>query len=159
MHQRNLARLAAAMLLSGIGVLTIAATVSAQTPPPRPPVPVPVAPPSATPTTPAPKSANGSVAPAAANAACNITFNSDSVQVGGAPINLLASLTSAVGDSATASFQSGSMIRVVSIGPADAANALKLTINTSEAMPGSWNVSIKGSKGECTGKVKVTTNQ
>jgi len=158
MHQRNLARLTAAMFLSGIGMLTIAATASAQTPPPKPPVPVPVAPAPATPTTPAPKSANGSVAPTtdAASAACTVTFNSDSVQVGGAPINLLASLTSAVGDSATASFQSGSMIRVVSVGPAGAANALKLTINTSEAMPGSWNVSIKGSKGECTGKVKVT---
>ena len=86
--------------------------------------------------------------------ACSIKLASDSVQVSAQPISVDASLSEAIGDSVSAAVQQESKASVVSVGAAGA-NAVKLTLNTSEAVPGDWSLSLKGTAGECTGKMKI----
>ena len=66
-------------------------------------------------------------------------------------------MSAAIGDSVAASFPSASSITVVSVGPpaAGGANALQLTLNTSDAKSGEWPLSLKGKTGECSGKLKI----
>lgn len=90
--------------------------------------------------------------------ACALKLANDSIKVSAEPVSLRASLSDAVGDSVSATLQQESKASVVSIGhPAPAEpNSLEITLNTSQAVPGDWSLSVKGTTGECTGKVKIT---
>ena len=97
-----------------------------------------------------PQSASGQLA------TCAIV--SDSVNVALSPIVIQAALTKALGDSISASFPIESKINVVKVAPAanNQPKGVDVTINTSEAKPGSWPISLKGKSGECTGQLKIT---
>jgi hypothetical protein len=97
------------------------------------------------------------VDPTAPPAACTVTVRGDSVPVRAEPVMIDAAVTEAIGDSISASFPVESKIVVASVAPATGMpNAVRLTLNTSAAAPGDWTISLKGSSGACTGKVKVT---
>lgn len=91
--------------------------------------------------------------------ACSVKLANDSVPVRPTPVAVRASLTEAIGDSVSATLDQESKASIVSVGKADAPNALELTLNTSQAVPGEWNLSLKGTSGECTGKVKIIPAQ
>jgi hypothetical protein len=105
-------------------------------------------------TPPVQKSAAGTVEP---TSACTVKLAVDSIPASATPVVLNATLSSAIGDSVSASLPSASSITVVSVGAGAAAapNALQLTLNTSAAKPGEWPLALKGKTGECTGKLKV----
>jgi len=138
MQHLSIARVAASITAGFTAVALSASIAAAQgstTPPPQ-------------------KSAAGSVEQAAV---CTVKLATDSVPASATPVVLNAMLSSAIGDSVSASLPSASSIKVVSVGPAAAggANALQLTLNTSEAKPGEYLLSLKGQTGECSGKLKV----
>jgi hypothetical protein len=90
--------------------------------------------------------------------ACTATVSGDSVTVATTPIVIQAAVTAELGDSVSASFPAESKINVVKVAPAanKQAKGLDVTINTSEAKPGNWPISLKGKSGECTGQLKIT---
>jgi FlaG/FlaF family flagellin (archaellin) len=90
--------------------------------------------------------------------ACTATVSGDSVKVATVPIIIQAAVTAELGDSVSASFPAESKINVVKVSPAadKQVKGVELTINTSEAKPGSWPISLKGKSGECTGQLKIT---
>lgn len=90
--------------------------------------------------------------------ACSVKVADDTVGVAATPVLKKASLSEAIGDSISASFPRESNVSVDKVDPSPdgAANTLQLTLNTSKAKPGDWTLSMKGTKGECTGKMKVT---
>ena len=90
--------------------------------------------------------------------ACSVKVADDTVGVAASPVVKKASLSEAIGDSISASFPRESNVSVDKVDPSPdgAANTLQLTLNTSKAKPGDWTLSMKGTKGECTGKLKVT---
>jgi len=89
---------------------------------------------------------------------CSVKVADDTVGVAATPVVKKASLSEAIGDSISASFPRESNVSVDKVDPSPdgAANTLQLTLNTSKAKPGDWTLSMKGTKGECTGKMKVT---
>ena len=89
--------------------------------------------------------------------ACSVKVD-DEISVAAAPVVKKASLSEAIGDSVSASFPKESNVSVDKVDPSPdgAANTLQLTLNTSKAKPGDWTLSMKGTKGECSGKLKVT---
>jgi hypothetical protein len=91
-------------------------------------------------------------------ATCTATVTGDSVNVAATPVVIQAAVTAELGDSVSASFPAESKINVVKVGPAanKDAKGVELTINTSEAKPGNWPISLKGKSGECTGQLKIT---
>jgi hypothetical protein len=149
------ARFGATALLIGAALLTpVLAHAQNPTRPPTPPAtpPAPAAPATKTGT------AAGSVASSLGASACTITINGAAVRAGAAEVTVDASLSSAIGDSISASFPMASKISVLSVAPADPANTVRLTLNASAAAPGEYTVSLKGTKGECSGKVKVASD-
>jgi hypothetical protein len=138
MQHHSLARVAAS-IAAGFATLALSATVAAAqgstTPPPQ-------------------KSAAGSVEQ---SSACTIKLAVDSVPTSPTPVVLNATLSTAIGDSVSASLPSESSASVESVEPAAAggANALQLKLNTSAAKPGEWPLAVKGKTGECTGKLKI----
>ena len=88
---------------------------------------------------------------------CTATVSGDSVKVAATPIVIQAALSAELGDSVSASFPAESKITVVKVAPAadKQAKGVDVTINTSEAKPGDWPISLKGKSGECTGQVKI----
>jgi hypothetical protein len=158
MKIQRIARFSATAVLVGAGLLA-PALAHAQDPtrPPTPP-PSPTSPANpATPATPAPKTgtADGSIGPSLSTAACSITLDVASIHAGAPSLAVQASLSNAIGDSITASFPMASKIEVVNVMPSAAAKSVQLTLNTTDASPGDYTVSLKGTKGECRGKVKV----
>jgi hypothetical protein len=89
---------------------------------------------------------------------CSVKVADDTVGVAATPVVKKASLSEAIGDSISASFPRESNVSVDKVDPSPdgAANTLQLTLNTSKAKPGDWTLSMKGTKGECSGKLKVT---
>ena len=89
---------------------------------------------------------------------CTVTVSDSLVKVATAPIVILAAATAEVGDSISASFPVESKITVVKVAPAanKEAKAVDVTINTSEAKPGKWPITLKGKSGECSGEIKIT---
>jgi hypothetical protein len=85
--------------------------------------------------------------------ACTATV-ANAVPVQAGPVVVNASLSEAIGDSVTASFPAESKVSVVKVDGAGG-NAVELTLNTSGAVAGDWQLSLTGSKGTCTGQVKV----
>lgn len=92
--------------------------------------------------------------------ACTATVK-DPVAVAAAPVTIVAALSETIGDSLSASFPTESSVEVVKLAPAgapaagDASHSIELTLNTSKAKPGEWPLSLKGTRGECSGKIKV----
>jgi hypothetical protein len=88
--------------------------------------------------------------------ACTITLSTpSSVQVAASPVVLQATISGAIGDSISASFPTESKLSAVGVKAGSTPNALMLTLNTSQAVPGEWPIALKGTNGECTGKIKV----
>jgi hypothetical protein len=84
-----------------------------------------------------------------------VSLDVAAIHAGAPSLSVQASLSSAIGDSVTASFPMASKIEVVNVMPSPTAKSLQLTLNTTDAAPGDYTVSFKGTKGECSGKVKV----
>jgi hypothetical protein len=85
--------------------------------------------------------------------ACTATVT-NAVPVQSTPVVINASLSEAIGDTVTASFPAESKVSVVRV--EGTGNAVELTLNTSGAVAGDWQLSLRGSKGSCTGQVKVS---
>jgi hypothetical protein len=66
-----------------------------------------------------------------------------------------ASVTGTLGDSVSATVPAESKISVLGVKPAAAPNELNLLLNTSQAVPGEYTISFKGTGGECSAKLKV----
>jgi len=131
MRHPSMARVAAT-IASGIVALTVSASIAAAQEP-------------------------GKAAAPAQSAACTVKVASDSVPASPTPLVVNASLSSAIGDSVSASLPAESGITVSAVGPSASggANAIQLTLDTSAAKPGEWALSLKGKTGECAGKLKV----
>ena len=89
---------------------------------------------------------------------CTVTVSDSLVKVATAPIIIQAALTRELGDSLSALFPVESKITVVKVAPAanKEPKAVDVTINTSEAKPGKWPITLKGKSGECSGEIKIT---
>ncbi len=72
-----------------------------------------------------------------------------------APSVVQASVNGTLGDSVVASAPASSKISVIGVKPGAAPNALEVTLNTSQAVPGEYTISFKGTGGECSAKLKV----
>lgn len=133
MRHPSMARVAAT-IASGIVALTVSAGIAAAQEPGKAAPPAP-----------------------AQSAACTVKVASDSVPASPTPLVVNASLSSAIGDSVSASLPAESGVTVSSVGPSASggANAVQLTLDTSAAKPGEWALSLKGKTGECAGKLKV----
>lgn len=92
-------------------------------------------------------------APAAAKNACTVKLDATPVAVGPTPVTLQAAVIGTLGDSVSATVAPESKISVV--GVKGTGNALELTLNTSQAVPGEYTISFKGTNGECATKLKV----
>ena len=96
--------------------------------------------------------------------ACTATVR-DSVAVAPAPVAVVAALSEAIGDSVSASFPAESNVEVVKLAAAGAPaagtanNAIEITLNTSKAKPGEWPLSLKGTRGKCSGKLRINPGQ
>ncbi|MEP6729621.1 MAG: hypothetical protein ABJE10_03230 [bacterium] len=90
------------------------------------------------------------------HAECSVSVR-DSLPVLPTPVAINASITQSIGDSVKAEFPAESKIVVAGV-MADAAapKTVKLTLDTSAAAPGEWVFWLKGTAGNCAGKIKVT---
>jgi len=95
--------------------------------------------------------------PATAPAACTAAIRGDAVPVSATPVAVDAAITQVIGDSIRAEFPAESKL-VVSRAAADPAapQVVKLTLDTSAAAPGEWTMLLKGTAGDCSGKVRIT---
>lgn len=71
------------------------------------------------------------------------------------PVVLVAMYSERVGESLSAALQEESGVQLLSaeVGPAE--QTVSLTLNTSQALPGEWTLSLTGENGECTGTFTV----
>jgi hypothetical protein len=107
-------------------------------------------------------SAAGSVQSAAQKAApaekgaCTVKLDAaNPIQVTPSPVVLQAAVTGALGDSVSATVPAESKISVLGVKPAASPNELNVLLNTSQAVPGEYTISFKGTGGECSTKIKV----
>jgi hypothetical protein len=88
---------------------------------------------------------------------CKVTVTGDSVPIRAEPVIVSAQYSAAIGDSISAAFADSSKISVVKVAPSlGKPQSADLTLGTSKAVPGVWGLTLKGTAGECMGKVKVT---
>lgn len=109
---------------------------------------------------PAPATAQAAPAvaqPAAAPAACAAAIRGDAIPVSATPVAVDVAITQAIGDSIKAEFPAEAKV-VVPRAAADPAapQVVKLTLDTSAAAPGEWTMLLKGTAGDCSGKVRIT---
>ena len=142
----------------GAGVLFALCVVAspAQAQAPQAAGPVKAVSPTAQPAPVATQAAAATAQPASAPAACTAAVR-DSIPVRPTPVAVVAAITQAIGDSVRAEFPAESKI-VASRAAADPASpqVVKLTLDTSAAAAGEWSMLLKGTTGDCTGKVRVT---
>jgi hypothetical protein len=87
---------------------------------------------------------------------CKVTVSGDSVPIRAEPIIVNAQYTAAIGDSISAAFADSSKISVERVTPTPGTpQSAQLTLGTSKAAPGVWGMTLKGTTGECVGKIKV----
>jgi hypothetical protein len=87
---------------------------------------------------------------------CELTIAAESLPISEEPFQVEARITEAVGDELVAEFAEESRVAVVSVaGAEDDPQAVRLTVNTQEAVPGEWPVVLRGDAGECTGTATV----
>jgi hypothetical protein len=88
---------------------------------------------------------------------CTVTVDSTPLPVHSEPFVVQANYTEVIGDSVSASFQEESKITVLGARrmQGDAGKSLHLMLNTAQAAAGEWTLTLKGEKGECSGKIKV----
>ena len=140
MHKNFPAGVGAGVLFA---LLAVASPARAQTPQPTAPVPKPTQPTIA------------AAQPAPVTAACTAAVR-DSVPVRTTPVAVDAAITQAIGDSVKAEFPAESKIVVASAAASPLTpQVVKLTLDTSAAAPGEWSLVLKGTAGDCTGKVRV----
>jgi hypothetical protein len=146
----------------GAGILFALCAVAspAQAQAPQPAGPVRATPPTAQPNPAAAQPAPATAQPATATAACTAAVRGDSIPVRPTPVAVDAAITQAIGDSVKAEFPAESKI-VASRAAADPANPqiVKLTLDTSVAAPGEWAMLLKGTTGDCTGKVRIAATK
>jgi hypothetical protein len=87
---------------------------------------------------------------------CKVTVSGDSVPIRAEPIIVSAQYSAAIGDSISAKFADSSKISVVKVVPTPGTpQSAQLTLGTSKAVPGEWGMTLKGTGGECAGKIRV----
>jgi hypothetical protein len=88
---------------------------------------------------------------------CEVTVGLETVPVQADPVTVPVKHTAAVGDSVAAVLPEESKITVLSVNREedDEPLTLRLVVNTSEATPGEWALTIRGTEAECVGKVTV----
>jgi hypothetical protein len=95
--------------------------------------------------------------PAAAPAVCTAAVRGDSIPVRATPVAVDAAITQPIGDSVKVVFPAESKIYASQAAPDPAApQIVKLTLDTSAAAPGEWTMFLKGTTGDCSGKVRIT---
>jgi len=91
---------------------------------------------------------------------CEITVDAESVPVRPDSVVLRLVYSEAIGEELVAQLEEESGVKVVKVERESTEPlAVKVTLNTSEAKAGEWNISLKGETGECRGKVKVTASE
>lgn len=95
-------------------------------------------------------------APVAPLSECEITVEAESVPVRPDSVVLRLVYSEPIGEELVAQLEEESGVRVVKVERESTEPlAVRVTLNTSEAKAGEWNISLKGENGECRGKVKV----
>jgi hypothetical protein len=87
---------------------------------------------------------------------CELTIAAELLPISEEPYEVEARITEAVGEELAAEFAEESRVAVVSVaGAEDDPQAVRLTVNTQDAVPGDWSVVVRGEAGECTGTATV----
>lgn len=88
---------------------------------------------------------------------CELTLDAETLPIRAEPFDVRAHFTQAVGDTLSVRFAEESRVTVVAVVRAseEEPNALRVTVNTSEAQAGQWPVTLHGEAGECTGTATV----
>ncbi len=91
---------------------------------------------------------------------CELTVQAESVPVRPDSVVLRLVYSEPIGDELVAQLEEESGVKVVKVERESAEPlTVKVTLNTSEAKTGEWNISLKGEGGECKGKVKVASEE
>lgn len=90
-------------------------------------------------------------------AECVVTIDAEALPISAEPIAVKAKYTESVGEQVAAVFPEESGVEVVSLTHEgdDEGQAVRLTLNTSEAQAGEWQLTLRGDEGECRGTVLV----
>ena len=112
----------------------------------------------ARPNSPATQPSPAAAQPAPAAAACSAVVRGDAIPARATPVAVDAAISQAIGDSVRAEFPIESKV-VVARAAADPATPqiVKLTLDTSAAAPGEWTILLRGTTGDCSGKVRIIT--
>lgn len=91
---------------------------------------------------------------------CEVEVAGEALPRAEEPLVVEATYTEALGEELSAAVAEESGIRVVSVEAAEEeSNTVLLTLDTSAAAPGSWDLALRGTAGECTGQLVVTADE
>jgi len=88
---------------------------------------------------------------------CEITIGVEKVPVQAEPVAVPVKLSAVVGEALTASLPEESKIRVLGVARADGKDAqtFQVTLNTSEAVAGTYELVVRDGQTECKGRVQI----
>jgi hypothetical protein len=88
---------------------------------------------------------------------CEVTIAAEALPISAEPFDVEARTSEAVGGELSASFAEESRVEVVGVagGSEDDPQAVRITVNTQDAVAGEWSVVVRGEAGECTGTATV----
>jgi len=91
---------------------------------------------------------------------CDLTVEAESVPVRPDSVVLRMVYSEPIGEELVAQLQEESGVKVVKVERESTEPlAVKVTLDTSQAKAGEWDISLKGEGGECKGKVKVAASE
>lgn len=85
---------------------------------------------------------------------CEVTLDPGVVRPGDRPVTVVARLSEEVGQIGEVSVENRSGIGVAEVEQVDLP-VVRLTLDTSEAQEGAWQVTLTGEGGQCTGRLRV----
>lgn len=89
--------------------------------------------------------------------ACAIVVEAASVPVNAEPVTVKAAFSQALGENVQAEIPAESGIKVITAeADTEAPLTLKLTLDTSAATAGDWELALRGDEGSCAGTIAVT---
>jgi hypothetical protein len=88
---------------------------------------------------------------------CELTIEAEALPVQEQPFDVRARFTQAVGDTLSVHFAEESKVVVLGVTREgeEEPNAVRVTVNTESAAPGTWGVILTGEAGECAGTATV----
>lgn len=86
---------------------------------------------------------------------CRLVIDAEIVTIGSEPVTLRAETTEDIGEPTAAMVEEESGAEVVSVAADEAENGVRITLDTSEAQPGAWELTLRANGGECRGDVLI----